>query len=151
MITAQEIENAARGFVTLENFIKVREEELAALYRDSSAVMTKTRRLVVAIARLGQVADFPNQRFEALVIRHENYIADAERIAADITYVQGRLAELHSLFDPLWPIGGDPAVARARSQIELESVLAEIQELEVHIRRHRRRHRGKSFRFNHCT
>ena len=148
MLTAQEIENAARGFVTLENFIKVREEELAALYRDSSAVMTKTRRLVVAIARLGQVADFPNQRFEALVMRHENYIADAERIAADITYVQGRLAELHSLFDPLWPIAGDPAVARARSQIELESVLAEIQELEVHIRRHRRRHRGKSFRFN---
>ena len=151
MLTAQEIENAARGFVTLENFIKVREEELAALYRDSSAVMTKIRRLVVAIARLGQVADFPNQRFEALVMRHENYIADAERIAADITYVQGRLAELHSLFDPLWPIAGDPAVARARSQIELESVLAEIQELEVHIRRHRRRHRGKSFRFNYCT
>jgi len=151
MLTAQEIENAARGFVTLENFIKVREEELAALYRDSSAVMTKIRRLVVAIARLGQVADFPNQRFEALVTRHENYLSDAERIAADITYVQGRLAELHSLFDPLWPIAGDPAVARARSQIELESVLAEIQELEVHIRRHRRRHRGKSFRFNYCT
>ena len=124
MITAQEIENAARGFVTLENFIKVREEELAALYRDSSAVITKTRRLVVAIARLGQVADFPNQRFEALVTRHENYLSDAERIAADITYVQGRLAELHALFDPLWPIAGSPAVARARSQLELESVLA---------------------------
>ena len=56
MISAQELENAARGYVTLENFIKVREEELAALYRDSSVVMTKTRRLVVAIARLGQVA-----------------------------------------------------------------------------------------------
>ena len=151
MITPQELENAARGYVTLENYIKVREEELAALYRDSSAAMVRTRRLVVAIGRLGQVADFPNQRFEALVARHEVCIADAERIAADITYVQGRLAELHSLFDPLWPIAGDPAVLRARYQIDLESVLTEIQDLEVRVSRHRRRHRGKSFRFNHCT
>ena len=68
MITPQELENAARGYVTLEGYIKVREEELSALYRDSSAAMVRTRRLVVAIGRLGQVADFPNQRFEALVV-----------------------------------------------------------------------------------
>ena len=137
MITAQELETAARGYVTLENFIKVREDELAALYRDSSAVATRTRRLVVAIARLGQVVDFPNQRLEELVARHANCLADAERIAADITYVQGRLVELHSWFDPLWPIAGDPAVIRARYQVELESVLAEIRDLEVRVPRHR--------------
>ena len=151
MITPQELENAARGYVTLEKYIKVREEELATLYRDSSAAMVRTRRLVVAIGRLGQVADFPNQRFEALVARHEVCIADGERILADITYVQGRLAELHALFDPLWPIAGSPAVARARYQLELESVLAEIGDLEVRVSRHRRRHRGKSFRFKPCT
>ena len=147
MITPQELGNAARGYVTLEKYIQVREEELAALYRDSSAAMVRTRRLVVAIGRLGQVGDFPNQRFEALVARHEVCIADAERIAADITYVQGRLAELHALFDPLWPIAGSPAVARARYQLELEAVLAEIEELEMRVLRHRRRHRGKFFRF----
>ena len=151
MYTALELENAARGYVTLENFIKVREDELAGLYRDSSAVAIKIHRLVVAIARLGQVADFSNQRLENLVTRHANYLADADRIAADITYVQGRLVELRSWFYPLWPIAGDPAVARARCQVNLESVLDEIRVLEVRVRRHHRRHRGESFWFNYFT
>ena len=151
MITPQEIENVARAYVTLEKYIRVREEELAALYRDSSAALVRTRRLMTVIGRLGQAANFPTQRFEALVARHEVCIADGERILADITYVQGRLAELHALFDPLWPIAGSPAVARARYQLELESVLAEIGDLEVRVSRHRRRHRGKSFRFKPCT
>ena len=151
MIIPQEIESVARAYVTLEKYIREREEELAALYRDSSAALVRTRRLVTAISRLGQTASFPTQRFEALVARHAACIADGERILADIARVQGQLAELHALFDPLWPIAGSPAVARARHQLELESVLAEIENLERRVSRHRRRHRGKSFRFSPCT
>ena len=151
MITPQEIESVARAYVTLEKYIREREEELASLYRNSSAALVRTRRLVTAISRLGRTASFPTQRFEALVARHAACIADGERILADITRVQGQLAELHALFDPLWPIADSPAVARARHQLELESVLAEIEGLERRISRHRRQQFGKSFRFEHCT
>jgi len=147
MIFPQEIESVARAYVTLEKYIREREEELAALYRDSSAALVRTRRLMIAISRLGQATNFPTQQFEALVTRHEVCIANGQRILADITYVQGRLAELHALFDPLWPIADSPAVARARHQLELESILAEIADLERRVRRHLRQHRGKSFRF----
>ena len=151
MITPQEMENAARGYVLLERYIKEREEELATLYRDSSAVLIRTRRLMAAIGRLGQGTNFPTQRFETLVARHEACIANGQRILADITYVQGRLAALHALFDPLWPIANSPAVARARHQLELEAVLAEIEGLERRVSRHRRQQLGKSFRFKPCT
>ena len=151
MIHPQEVENVARAYVALEKFIREREEELSALHRKSSAALVRTRRLMAAIGRLGQNANFPTQRFEALVARHAACIADGERILADITRVQGQLAELHALFDPLWPIADSPAVARARHQLELESVLAEIEGLERCISRHRRQQFGKSFRFEHCT
>jgi len=151
MIHPQEVENVARAYVALEKFIREREEELSALYRKSSAALVRTRRLMAAISRLGQNANFPTQRFEALVARHEVCVANGQRILADITYVQGRLAELHALFDLLWPIADSPAVARARHQLELESVLAEIEGLERCISRHRRQQFGKSFRFEHCT
>ena len=147
MVSPQEIENVARAYVALEKYIREREEELASLYQNSSVALVRTRRLMFAIGRLGQSTNFPTPRFQALVARHEVCIANGQRILADITYVQGRLAELHALFDPLWPIADSSAVARARHQLELESILAEIADLERRVRRHLRQHHGKSFRF----
>ena len=98
---------------------------------------------MVALDRLGQVADFSNQRLEELATRHANYLEDASRIDADIAYVRDRITELRASYDPLWQHCDARTVDRVRCQMSLGSVITEIDRLEVRIRRHRRHLRGK--------